>query len=96
MLKAYRTYINNFLISKYNLFKFKDLPIIFELKIYLRYKRKTIYLILTTFFLLYSLSSYKPKLFTKQKNISKSVRKLIFFLKSEKIYLFLYKFIFFF
>lgn len=97
MLKAYKSYIDNFLISKYNISKSKNLPIFLKLKIYIRYKKKTIYLILTTFFLLYSLSDYKPKLCIKKiKNTLKSSRKLVIFLNSEKIYTFLYKFVFFF
>ena len=84
MVLAQNKHILNFLISNNSIKNVQELPNIKSLTIKIFYKKKTVYLIMTTFLIFFFLTSKKPKLSTLK----------IFFLtlKKKHCFKFLYNF----
>lgn len=62
MLISQKIYFLNFIISKYNIKYFKELPLIKTTLLKVKLKKKSLYLKMTVFFLLYFLSDNIPKI----------------------------------
>ena len=62
MVLVQNKYILNFLISNNKIKSLTNLPEIKTLTLRVYYKKKTIYLVMTTFFILYFLADKKPKI----------------------------------
>ena len=82
-----KKYILNFLISNNNLKNIDQIPSIKSITIKISYKKKTIYLIMTTFFIFFFLKNKKPKLI----NIE-NIKKIFLLLKKKKALKFLLNF----
>jgi len=65
MLISQNKYVLNFLISKYLIKSLQNLPNINNITIKVFYNKKTIFLIMTTFFLFFFLTNKKPKILKK-------------------------------
>ena len=65
MLISQNKYVLNFLISKYLINSLQNLPQINTVVVKIFYNKKTIFLIMTTFYLFFFLSDKKPKILKK-------------------------------
>jgi hypothetical protein len=84
MVLAQNKHILNFLISNNSIKNVQELPNIKSLTIKIFYKKKTVYLIMTTFLIFFFLTSKKPKLST--------LKILSLTLKKKHCFKFLYNF----
>jgi hypothetical protein len=90
MLVSQRKYFLNFLISKYNIKILNELPLIKTTLIKVKLKKKSLYLKMTVFFLLYFLSDNIPKINLNLNLISlkiSSLNKYIFLSKLTSFFL---------
>lgn len=88
MVLVQNKYILNLLISTNKIKTLKNLPEIKTLILKVYYKKKTIYLIMTTFFILYFLVDKKPKL-----SSFDNIKKLeLIIIKKKQCFKFLYNF----
>lgn len=87
MFLAQNKYILNLIISTSKIKNIQNLPLIKNLTLKIYYKEKTIYLIMTTFFLFFFLCDIKPKLISTENS-----KKLLVYLNRTKSFKFLYNF----